>query len=67
MQAFQGRDAKGKVVENAEEYNLKGVLFQPHYPRTVLHGSAMQQHTESNSINLRCPQLHRPAPPQWVK
>jgi hypothetical protein len=44
LKARQGRDAKEKVVERAQDYNGKGVLFQPHHPKTVLRGGAMQQH-----------------------
>jgi hypothetical protein len=47
------------VAESAQD-NVKGVLFQPHQPRTILGGGAKQQH--SNSRGLNRPQFHRPAP-----
>jgi hypothetical protein len=42
--ARRGRDAKEKVTESAQDYIGKGVLFQPHRPRTARAGAA-QQHT----------------------
>jgi hypothetical protein len=44
LKACQGRDVKEKIAESAQDYNGKGVLFQPHHPRTILRGGAMQQH-----------------------
>jgi hypothetical protein len=43
LQAGQGKDAKEKVAESAQDYIGKGVLFQPHHPRTTLRGGATQQ------------------------
>jgi hypothetical protein len=34
---------KEKVTESTQDYHRKGVLFQPHHPRTVFHGGATQQ------------------------
>jgi hypothetical protein len=36
LEACQRRDAKGKVAENTQDCNRKGVLLKPHHPRTVL-------------------------------
>jgi hypothetical protein len=65
LQARQGRDAKEKVSESARDYNGKGVLFQPHHPRTILHGGAMQQYTATAAASAAfiCTGLHR----QWEK
>jgi hypothetical protein len=56
LQSLQGRDAKEKVTESTQDYNRKGILFQPHHPRAILHGGATQQH--SNSSSLSHPHLH---------
>jgi hypothetical protein len=32
-------------------YNGKGVLFQPHHPRTILRGGAAQQHTATTAAS----------------
>jgi hypothetical protein len=42
LQSRQGRDAKEKVAESAQNYNGKSVLFQPHRRWTILRGRAMQ-------------------------
>jgi hypothetical protein len=51
LQARQGRGAKEKVAESAQDYNRKGVLFKPHHPRTILRGGATQQHTATAAIS----------------
>jgi hypothetical protein len=35
FQVRQGRLAKEKVAERAQDYNGKDILFQPHYSRTI--------------------------------
>jgi hypothetical protein len=55
LQAHQGRKAKEKVAESTQVDTGKEVLFQPHQPRTILHGSAMQKHTAMTaSASLSC-------------
>jgi hypothetical protein len=49
LQAREGRDAKEKVAESAEDNNGKDVPFQPHHPRTILAA------THSNSSSLSRP------------
>jgi hypothetical protein len=56
LQPRQGKDAKDKVAGNAKKYIVKGVLFQPHYPRTVLGGAAQQQQQPHPSpVAQACP------------
>jgi hypothetical protein len=43
LQARQDTDAKEKVAETAQDYNGKGVLFQPYHPRIILRGGTEQQ------------------------
>jgi hypothetical protein len=45
LQVCQGRDEKEKVAESTQNYDGKGVLFEPHYPRTILYSGAAHQHT----------------------
>jgi hypothetical protein len=52
LQACQGRDAKEKFAESTQDYSGKGVFFQPHHPRTILHGSATQQHTATVAASV---------------
>jgi hypothetical protein len=61
LQARQGRDSKEKIAESAQDYNGKCVLFQPHHPRTIPRGGAVQQHTitEAASAALSCTGLPR--------
>jgi hypothetical protein len=56
LQARRGRDAKEEVAERTQDYNWKGVHFQPHHPRTTLRGGATQQHTATaaTSSALSC-------------
>jgi hypothetical protein len=56
LQARQGRDAKGKVAESAQDYNWMGIL-QPHRPWTNLRGSATQQQQQPQmpSVAQACP------------
>jgi hypothetical protein len=37
------RAAEKEVAENTQDYNRKGVLFEPHHSRHVLHGGALRQ------------------------
>jgi hypothetical protein len=39
-----------RVAESIQDYNAKSVLFHPHLPKTVLHGSAMHQHTATETL-----------------
>jgi hypothetical protein len=56
LQAHRGRDMKKKVAESAQNYNRKGVLFQPHHSRTIFRCDATQQHTATAaaSVTLSC-------------
>jgi hypothetical protein len=54
LQAFKGRDVGEKVAESTNGYNRKGILFQPHHPRTFLRGGATQQQTAADSIAKAC-------------
>jgi hypothetical protein len=60
LQARQGQDAKEKVAESAQDYNGKGVLFQPYHPKTVLPSGPTQQHTATAAVSaaLSCTGLH---------
>jgi hypothetical protein len=60
LQAFQRRNAKEKVAGSARDYSEKVAVFQPHHPRTIFRGGAMQQH--SNSSSLSHPQFAQACP-----
>jgi hypothetical protein len=49
-----------RKLQSAQDYNGKGVLFQPHYPRTILRGGTMQQNTAkaAASAALSCTGHH---------
>jgi hypothetical protein len=49
------------ATENTQGCNGKGVLFQPHHPRTVFYGDAVQQHmaTAAASVAVVCAGLPR--------
>jgi hypothetical protein len=49
MQARQGRDAKEKVAESAQDYNGNGVLFQLYHPRTIFRSNTQQQQQQQQS------------------
>jgi hypothetical protein len=67
LQVCQGRYAKKKVTESAQDYNGKGPLFQPHHPRTFLHGGAAQQQPQLPSFSQAGPatlgKIIAPPPP----
>jgi hypothetical protein len=39
----KGGDAEKEVAEDTQDYNRKGILFQPHHSRRVLRGGAPRQ------------------------
>jgi hypothetical protein len=43
LQTPEGGDAEKEVIEDTQDYNGKGVLFQPHHCRHVLRGSTPRQ------------------------
>jgi hypothetical protein len=43
LQTREGGDAEKAVPEDIQDYNRKGVLFQPHHSRYVLRGGALRQ------------------------
>jgi hypothetical protein len=51
LQIRHGRDTKEEIAERTQGYNGKGVLFQPHHPRTILR-CAMHQHTATAAASV---------------
>jgi hypothetical protein len=43
LQTREGGDPEKEVTEDTQDYNGKGVLFQPHNSRCVLHGGPLRQ------------------------
>jgi hypothetical protein len=43
FQTHEGGDAGKEVTEDTQDYNEKGVLFQPDHSRRLLHGGAPKQ------------------------
>jgi hypothetical protein len=62
LQARQERDAAEKVAESAKDFNWKGIIFQPHHPRTTLSLGATKQNiaTTAASAALSCTGLPLP-------
>jgi hypothetical protein len=43
LSGLQTRGGDAEVMEGTQDYNRKGILFQPHHYRHVLHGGAPRQ------------------------
>jgi hypothetical protein len=52
---------QARVAQKAQDYKGKGVLFQPHHPRTILRGSETQGHTATAAASAALSWLGLPS------
>jgi hypothetical protein len=68
LQTRVGGAAEKEVAEDTQDYNGKGVLFQPHHSRRVLRGGAPRQDrgtAGASDMGLRHIRWTWQVPPQW--